>query len=112
MVWDFTFRLHPQMRASSCFRFDSSGCVAGHPNGLTYRWGLRALGSRNREDRGLKEEETASKWLELTCSVPKSLVSMLSSGLEVRRGWAQGGAGAVPSGSSDPTRRLGLGHRQ
>eukprot|EP00434_Breviolum_minutum_P042911 symbB.v1.2.038216.t1/scaffold5876.1/size22837/1 len=47
-VWDFTFRLHPEVRASTSFRFDHSGCVAGHPNGLTYKWSL--------SDDGLKVE--------------------------------------------------------
>ncbi|CAK9000176.1 unnamed protein product [Durusdinium trenchii] len=46
-VWDFTFRLHPQLRASSSFRFDpDSRCVTGHPNGLTYHWQLSADGHR------------------------------------------------------------------
>ncbi|CAL1164102.1 unnamed protein product [Cladocopium goreaui] len=45
-VWDFTFRLHPQIRASSAFRFEASGNVGGHPNGLTYQWFLSADGSR------------------------------------------------------------------
>ncbi|CAJ1445242.1 unnamed protein product [Effrenium voratum] len=40
LVWDFTFRLHPERRASSCFRFEECGQVANHPNGLTYEWSL------------------------------------------------------------------------
>ena len=46
LVWDFTFRLHPQARASASFRFDMSGHVSGHPNGLTYSWRLSDDGRR------------------------------------------------------------------
>ena len=46
LVWDFTFRLHPQVRASTTFRFEISGHVAGHPNGLTYAWQLSDDGRR------------------------------------------------------------------
>ena len=46
LIWDFTFRLHPQVRASSAFRFDASGHVSGHPNGLTYAWQLSDNGRR------------------------------------------------------------------
>ena len=46
LVWDFTFRLRPEARASTSFRFDMSGYVCGHPNGLTYSWRLSDDGRR------------------------------------------------------------------